>query len=390
VTARIACIRTRALAIPFETAYAWRYGAQPGINVVLFEVQTEDGIVGYGEASCDHQAAFEALGRMIADEYFVGRSAGDVEAILGDVWLHGRWRQTRRLTNHILAGLEAACWDAWGKTLGLPASAFFGGRVRDDVHFFGYVRGGTPDELAESAAQLVDAGHHVVYMKVGRADVRQDVDCVRAVREAAGAEPLLRADANEAWDVPTAIDQIRRLEPFDLDWVEQPVSSDDLEALAQVRRAVTTKIAADQAVYTTGELKRLLMLEGADVVVIGHHETGGLWRLRQVAFLSEAFGIPINRHGCFETDVSTLATLQVLACIPNVTLGHQLMHPLAAERITRAADVEPERGRIRVPDLPGLGITLHEDAVEHCAERYARQGPYPPSRSRRYETVTSE
>jgi L-alanine-DL-glutamate epimerase-like enolase superfamily enzyme len=307
-------------------------------------------------------------------QWFVGRSPGDVEAILGDLWREGRWRFHPRFSLQVLSGIEVACWDALGKALGVPASTFLGGRVRDHVDVMAFPQGDAPEELAREAAALAAAGHGVVYVKIGRAG-RGDAEVLEAVRDAIGPEPLLRADANEAWDVPDAVDAIRALEPFGLDWVEQPVAADDIAGLAHVRRSVGVKIAVDQAVHTRAELRAVLEREAADAVVVGSHETGGLWRWRQLAALAEAHGIPLNRHACVESEISTFAALQVLAAIPNLTVGNQVMHQLLAERLTTTA-LEQDGGTLSVPDRPGLGFELDEDAVARARERHARQGPY--------------
>ena len=240
----------------------------------------------------------------------------------------------------------------------------------------GFAQGDTPEELAAHAAELVQAGHRVVYVKVGRAG-RDDDAVVAAVREAIGPEPLLRVDANEAWDVPTAVDAIQRLERHGLDWVEQPIAAGNVTGLARVRRSVQAKIAADQAVFTMGELRAVLEAEAADAIVVGSHESGGLWRLRQLAGLAEAHGIPVNRHACLESAISTFAALQAMAAIPNLTLGNQTTHQLLADPLV-TTPLPVVEGRIAVPDRPGLGFEVDLDAVAEAAERHARQGPYRP------------
>jgi L-alanine-DL-glutamate epimerase-like enolase superfamily enzyme len=215
----------------------------------------------------------------------------------------------------------------------------------------------------------------VIYLKVGRG-ARDDEACVAAVREAIGPERLLRIDPNEAWDAASAVDQIRRLERYGLDWVEQPTPAQDVAGLAHVRRSVQTKIAADQAVFTTGQLRAVLEREAADVIVQGSHDAGGLLRFRQQAFLCEAFGLRVNRHAFMESEISFYANAQVAATIPNLTLGNQAMHQLLAERLTRGPAVELERGGFRVPDGPGHGFVLDEDAVALAHERWQRDGAY--------------
>lgn len=368
-------IRATPVALPFRQTFHWHSGAQLGVNLVLFTVETDEGVRGYGESIGEHPDAVAAYGRMLTDA-FVGRSPGDVEAALQQIYTRGRFRTTRRFVNQVVAGIEMACWDAYGKALGVPARAFLGGTVRPAVDHFGFVQGGTAVELSQHARELTEAGFDIIFVKVGRKRLDEDVEIVAAVREAIGPKHPLRVDPNEAWDVPTAIDQIRRLEPFGIDWVEQPVSADNVPALAAVRRATSTKVAADQAVYSTGELRHVLDLEAADVVVLGIHEAGGLWRLRQQAYLAEAHGIPVNRHGNLESSISTFAALQVAASIPNLTSGNQVMHHLLAEQLTTAPVLEFEGGKLHVPDGPGLGFELDGDAVTRAAERYVRDGPY--------------
>jgi len=371
---KITAVRSTPLAIPLERPFHWSSGHQLGANLVLWTVETDEGVEGYGESICEEPAAVEAYGRLIA-ERFLGRSPGDVESILGAVWREGRWRFTPHFSNQILSGIEGACWDAWGKVHDLPVAAFLGGRVRDEVDLMAFPQGETAAELAAHAAELVESGARVVYVKVGRPDA-EDEAIVSAVRHAVGPDLLLRVDANEAWSVPEAIDRIRVLEPYGIDWVEQPVAAGNVSGLAHLRRSVGTKIAADQAVYTTGELRTVLELEAADVVVIGHHETGGLWRLRQLAYLAEAHGVLVNRHACMESALSTLTAAQAAACIPNLTIGNQAMHQLLAETLVASPAPVPFAGALRLPDGPGVGVELDREAVERAHDRYQRQGAY--------------
>ncbi len=370
---KITAVTATPVAIPLARPFHWRSGVQEGANLVLFAVETDEGVTGYGESISEDPAAVVAHGRLMA-RAFVGRSPGDIEAIFGELWRDGRWRLWPRFSLQVLSGLESACWDALGKGLGVPASTFLGGRVNDEVDFMAFPQGDTADELARDAAALAAEGYRVVYIKVGRGH-RDDAEIVGAVRDAIGPEPLLRVDPNEAWDVPGAVDAIRRLEQFELDWVEQPVAAGNVSGLARVRRSVRTKIAADQAVHTTHELRAVLEQEAADAIVLGSHESGGLWRWRQLAYLAEAYGIPMNRHACVESAISTFAGLQVMATLPNQTLGSQVMHHLLTEQLV-TTPIELTGGRVAVPTAPGLGFEIDLDAVARAHERHERQGPY--------------
>jgi muconate cycloisomerase len=371
---RIARIEATPLAIPLAQEFHWAGGAQVGANLVLFAVHTDDGVIGYGESVAEDPGAVAAYGELMARQ-LLGRSPGEIEAILQSIWQEGRWKMFPQFTQLVFAGIEVACWDAFGRALGVPTRTLFGGAVHDELDFFGFIQGDDADTLARHAGELAAEGHRVLYLKVGRG-ARDDDACVAAVRDAIGPDPLLRIDPNEAWDLATAVDRIRLLEQYDLDWVEQPVPAQDVAGLAHVRRSVSTKIAADQAVFTTGQLRHVLEREAADVIVQGSHDAGGLYRFKQQAFLCEAQGLRVNRHSFMESEISFLANAQVAATIPNLTLGNQVMHQLLAERLTLGPAVELTGGRFRLNDAHGHGFDLDAEAVARAHERWQRDGPY--------------
>lgn len=368
---RIARVEAIPLAVPLAQEFHWAGGAQLGANLVLFAVHTDDGVVGYGESICEEPRAIAAHGERMAEQ-FVGRSVGEIEAILQSVWTYGRWKTTPQFTQFVLSGMESACWDALGRTLGVPTRTLFGGAVRAELDYFGFLQGDDADTLAAHARTLLD--HQVIYLKVGRP--RDDDEIVGAVRAAIGPDHLLRIDPNEAWDAAEAIERIRLLERHGLDWVEQPVPHDDVSGLAHVRRSVGVKIAADQAVYTVAQLRGVLEREAADVIVTGGHDAGGLLQMRRQAFLCEAWGLRLNVHAFMQSEISFLAHAQVAATIPNLTIGNQQMHQLLGERLTTGVDVSTPGGRYRLNDLPGHGFEIDLDAVGLAHERWERDGAY--------------
>ncbi len=368
---RIARVEALPLAVPLAQEFHWSAGAQRGANLVLFAVHTEDGVVGYGESICEAPAAVAEYGRLIGRQV-TGRSVADVEALLQAVWTEGRWKITPQFTQFVVAGIETACWDALGRTLGVPSRTFFGGAVRDELDVFGLLQGDDAETLARHAERLEDYG--VIYLKVGRR--RDEEAIVAAVREAIGPGKQLRIDPNEAWDAGAAVERIRRLAVHDLDWVEQPVPHWDVDGLAHVRGKVDVKIAADQAVYTTQQLRQVLEARAADVVVQGPHDAGGLLRFRQQAAICAAWGLNVNLHAFLQSEISFLAQAQVASTIPNLTTGSQIMHQLLAERLTAGVEVSTPGGRFRLPEGPGHGFELDGDAVQCAHARFVRDGAY--------------
>ncbi len=154
------------------------------------------------------------------------------------------------------------------------------------------------------------------------------------------------------------------------------MAAGNVSGLAHVRRSVSTKIAADQAVFTTAQLRAVLEREAADVIVQGSHDAGGLLRFRQQAFFCDAYGVNVNRHAFMESEISFLANVQVASTIPNLTLGNQAMHQLLGERMVKGSPLEFAGGRFTVPDGPGHGFEVDLDAVERAHDRRQGQGSY--------------
>jgi len=175
---RITSIEATPLAIPLAQEFHWAGGAQAGANLVLFTVHTDEGVEGYGESICEDPRAVAAHGELMARQ-LVGRSPGDMEAILRTIWTEGRWKMWPQFTQLVFAGIEVACWDAFGRALGVPTRSFFGGAVQDELDYFAFLQGDDPDTLAAHARELAD--HEVIYLKVGRGADRDDA-CVAAVR----------------------------------------------------------------------------------------------------------------------------------------------------------------------------------------------------------------
>ena len=226
----------------------------------------------------------------------------------------------------MLAGLEMALWDIIGKAAGQPVHQLLGGAVRDEVDYFGFVQGDTTEELVEDAATLAAAGYGVIYLKVGRGE-DADLRNAAAVRDAIG-DRRLRLDANGAWSVAEAIRMIRRLEPFEPDWIEQPTPPLSIAALRQVKESVGVPIAADQSAFTPEDVYEICRQRAADAIVLSPHEAGGLLRFGKAAAIAEAAGMPVCLHGQSVSGITDAAQHQLGLCTANLTDGNQIMHQL--------------------------------------------------------------
>ena len=367
----IAAIRVRPLLLPLKTPYHWSHGVREHFAVNLVEVTADDGTVGVGECAVAPDQAATALILERLAGHFVGRSPYDVTAIIADAFQReyvAAGAMLMRAANGLFSGFDMALWDLQGRRAGLPVHRLFGGAHRDRVGYFHFVQGDTPEELAADAARGAAAGERVFYVKVGRGE-RLDLEIVRAVRREIG-DARLRLDANEAWDPRDAIRMCRLLEPFDIEFVEQPTPSWSIEALAQVKASVGIPIVADQSAFTLHDVYEICRRRAADLICIGTREIGGVRPLLQVAAVAEAAGLRICIHGSFTSGITSCAEHQAALAIPNLDDGNQIMWQLLRDDLVATPDLRPREGWIDALTGPGLGFELDEEAVERAEAAY--------------------
>ncbi|MEE9336284.1 MAG: mandelate racemase/muconate lactonizing enzyme family protein [Granulosicoccaceae bacterium] len=381
---KIKSIKATPLYLEFKEPYYWAQGTNRGTQMVLIELESVDGTIGFGECfgapNCEMTVrAYDALR---AD--LVGMDVCNISEIMA--YCHQALFASqgpgnhRRLSLQVTAGLEMALWDVLGKANQTAVHKMLGGAQRDYIQYFGFAQGKGPAELAADAKHYVDAGHEVIYIKIGRGQ-KSDIDSVAAVREAIG-DSRLRADANENWDMLTARRMIAALKPYNIEMIEQPVDSSSLAALSQLRNSVDTPIAADQAVHTIQDINSVGQANAADLIVMGLHECGGILNFIKIAAVAEANGLNVCIHGNFETSITTCAAHQAGLVIPNLDDANQIMGHFLKEDIVESPNMAPIVGRLAAIDRPGLGFDLDTDAVARAANAYIKLYPNEVSHHR--------
>jgi L-alanine-DL-glutamate epimerase-like enolase superfamily enzyme len=377
---KITAIHTTPLLVPHVKPYHWAWGVVLGSSVILVEVHTDAGVVGFGESIASPvPEATEAYIRR-AGELCIGKSpfanSGLIRTAHQTLFKSVGTGSAPRFSAQVLAGLEMALWDVVGKFLDRPVHELLGGAVREDVAYFGFAQGESASEIAADAFELFKAGFKVIYIKVGRGD-ELDLEITRKVREAIGPDARLRVDPNEQWTPDHAMRMARRLAAYDVEAIEQPTHCESIRALAQVRSRSPIAVSADQSVFSPFDAFNVCAEKAADLIVVGIHETGGLSQWCKVAHIAEAAGVNICIHGLKqETGITTCASNQVAATIANLDSGNQHMARFLAWDVIKSPDLSPKNGRVHVIKGPGLGFEIDWDNVERAKAAYAEsRGP---------------
>jgi L-alanine-DL-glutamate epimerase-like enolase superfamily enzyme len=231
-----------------------------------------------------------------------------------------------------------------------------------------------PQDVAEHAAAMCRRGFSVVYIKVGMGDER-DLETVRLVREAIGPEPRIRVDANEAWDVATARRMSALIEPYGIDFVEQPIDARDLAGMRELRRGTRIPIAANQGIWSLAEALQSVRLEACDVIVTGPYWVGGLLPLQRVGALCAESGIGFCLHAPPATSIGTAAGLQVLATLPALLDGNQTYLYYLADDVSESLG-DRMAAKLAIPSGPGLGIEVDPARVGEMVRRFEVNGSF--------------
>ena len=370
---RIKSINCYPLLINNKYPYYWSHGIINSTEIILIEIEAENGVKGYGESIATPSG--EGVKAFIdsASSVLIGEDIFHNQRIIKKCYhslfqAHGTC-SAPRFGAQILSGLEMALWDLCGKIVERPLHELLGGKYRDKNEYFGFIQGNSADELAIDAKKLSKNGHKVIYGKIGREE-STDVQIVKKVREAVGKDIRLRFDPNEAWDLVTAKRMIEKLEDFSIEMIEQPCNHMNISVLKQIKDLNKVSIGVDQSVFNLNDLFQIALLNAADLVILGLHETGGIGGLKKAAAVAESAGLNICIHGLHETGITTCAANQVAATIPNLDDGNQFMNHLIESDIINSPDLTLQNGGLPVLDGPGLGFEINFEAVQEAKEKY--------------------
>jgi glucarate dehydratase len=381
---KITAIRATPVNIPFHAPYRFSYGSIASLTKTVIEVDTDAGITGLGECA-DGNRAIDVIA---AGEKLVGLDIRDLATAERRLVPGMRYTPWGNVTaaRRVFGGIEMALWDARGKIEGVPLYLLLGGAVRLDIphsEYFSYRFPGpshkgesSPVEIAGYCAEMVEQhGADIFEGKMGTVGLDEEIDMVREIRAAIGDRPL-RLDANGGWTVPTAREALKRLEPFDIEWFEEPVET--YEEMAELRLHSKVSFSAHAI-----DLPKAVTLRAPDTIVTNVNEHGGIRRTVDFIRACELFNVGFRFHSG-ETGIASAAYLQITAALDHVRQASQTLFRWYADDVIEGGPFLLKNGVVRVPEGPGLGVTLDPKALKRCHERFLVEGSFPGAKNTAY------
>lgn len=336
----------------------WRFAlaATADTQGCLVQIQTDEGIEGVGYTGCAaHYGATQPVVMSALDLFqqnLVGLDPLALAARLDDLdhWLEGN--------NFAKAGIDLALHDLMAKALRVPLYQLLSGMFRTDIPMIRIVPIKAPDAMAAVSERLVADGYRYLKIKV-EGDIEEDVRRIKAIRERVGPEIHLTIDANQSYTPKDAIRSIRRMEPYAIDLVEQPVHAEDFEGLGQVTRAVDVVVEADESAQSLDHVFRLASDRLVDSVSLKVPKLGGLRRTQEAAAICRAAHVTCRLGAAVGSRLLAAACMHLAAATPNMGYACELGE-FARLYDDPAEGLEVDNGVLRVPTGIGVGVTLRQ------------------------------
>ena len=344
---------------------------------LLVRVYTDEDLVGNGEAGlwAHHRMVYEAIREL--SQYYVGKDPTQIEH---------HWQVISRNTHFMgsvlsaaISAIDIALWDIVAKSVNLPVYKLLGGKCRDKVRVFSNVAGETLEQLAESASRSVKQGFTALRVTPFSRDtttqtptkvVKTAVEMVKAIRESVGYEVDLGVEIHRNLSPGEAVILARELEPYNLLFYEDPVGPESIDALDYVAGHVNIPIATGERFYNMWQFKEIIDRKTVGLIRPDISLAGGFTHCKKIATLAEASFVGIFPH-LMGSPVNTAAQVQLDVAIPNYVLQERnIIKPPLTEIVDQA--VKLEKGYVIVPDRPGIGVEINENALAKYPYRHRK------------------
>ena len=372
---KITKVESFRIKIPSKGDYRMARGVHDAMRSVVVRIHTDAGIIGTGEAhqgvagySSETLGTMDAVIREVYGPALIGRELDALEIFSAEFAVERRGNLFAR------CAVEMALFDALGRARNQSIASMLGGPVRTRLELSGSIGIDEPEVMAKKAASLTAAGYRTVKVKVGTPNVALDLARVRAVRKAVGDEVAIRLDANAGWTYTEALTFIRGLGDLGIEYVEQPVAAEHLEASVKLTRLGIVPILADESVHTPDDAYRVIAAGAFDAVKIKISKVGGYIQARKIIDICEGAGIKLVIGQGMCSSLEAAAEVHLACAYPHVCPVAEMVGPEKLKGDLVEPGFDMSSGHLELPEGPGLGVVLSEAALKRYAEEHVPEG----------------
>jgi len=346
----------------------------------FLKIETDEGISGWGEPVLEGRAATVATAVEELSDYLIGKDPFLIEDHWTVMYRAGFYRGGG-IHMSAIAGIDQALWDIKGKALGVPVHQLLGGKLRQNIRVYSWIGGDRPADTAQAARDVAARGFTAVKMngteELQFVDSHAKIDAVlmrvQAIREAMGPHFGIGVDFHGRVHRPMAKVLAKELEPYKLMFIEEPVLSENSEALKEIANHCSTPIALGERLFSRWDFKRILAEGYVDIIQPDPSHAGGITETRKIATMAEAYDVALALH-CPLGPIALAANLQIDAVCYNAFIQEQSLgihYNKTNDLLDYLKDpkvFDYQDGFVAIPDGPGLGIEINEEFVIRQAE----------------------
>jgi len=350
------------LFIPLKEPFVISLGAIHNAENVIVVIRTNKGITGFGECSPfmtingESQSTCFLVGQYLA-KILKGKSPLHIEGCVNamDKIIYGN--------TSIKSAFDIAIHDIAAQYAGVPLYKFLGGENNKILTTDYTISIGDPQKMAGDALKIKQAGFQVIKVKLGT-DEETDVARIKAIRKAIGKKIPLRIDANQGWDVKTAIKTLEALKDYNILFCEEPIARWDFMNLKKVKKKSPVPIMADESCSDHHDAERLIQLGACDMFNLKLGKSSGLFKAQKIIALAEKENMLMQVGGFMESKITMTANAHLALCSKNI-LHCDFDTPLMfAEDPVSGGIVYKRGGIIEVPDTSGLGAWIDSERLD--------------------------
>jgi galactonate dehydratase len=342
---------------------------------LFVKVETDEGLYGWGEAytQLDRDRQLEVQIQELA-RYVEGRNPLNIKHFCFMAYNDFAGKRGSLELFCAISAIEQALWDIAGKAAGQPVYNLLGGAFREKIRVYanGWGGGGTPEQAAEAAAATVAKGFTALKFDpfpgpwrawIDKSEEAAAVERIAAVREAVGPDVEILVEVHRRLAPMHAIRVARLLEPYRPYWYEEPVSAQDLDSLAEVRRNINLPVVTGEELYTKNDFRPVFEKRAADILNPDVCNCGGILELREIGAMAEAYHVAIAPHGYNSTAVGLAAMVHGVAAMPNFLIGEYFVNFEEMSNLYNRTPIVAVDSYVALPTAPGLGVDMDEEAL---------------------------
>ena len=350
-------------------------------NWIFVKVETDEGITGWGEASLEWKTRGVVGSIEDLAPFVIGLDPRRIEHLY-QVMFRQPFFRAGVVGMSAISGIEQACWDIFGKSVGLPVYQLLGGAVRDKIRMYDHLGGGemqslylqdTEDQMAERARESVAAGYTALKALVvprsgpleGHAAVARSARLMAAIRNAVGDEIDIMVDFHGRTGPEMAVLYGEALAPYHPYFIEEPCLPDSVDGLAHVSRSLSIPIASGERLVTRYQFRELLEKRAVAIIQPDLCHCGGLWEARKIAAMAETYYVSLAPHNPLGP-IATVAAIHFGLATPNFLIQEAIRADVPWRAHVVSSPLVIRDGFATLTDAPGLGVEVNEaEAAKH-------------------------